>query len=180
MSIILPIITMSTGGDIVARVAKGWEVLDKAKEMLIKARTANELRICQAVIFPLEHGMSIEQTAASLGRSISWTIRNRQSFIASSGFAERSKPGGRKRANMTVSEEKTFLESFLDKAKKGGILVVKEIHMALEKHLGRKVALASAYNLLHRHGWRKLAPDKRHVESDLQAQEEWKKNFQST
>jgi Winged helix-turn helix len=29
---------------------------------------------------------------------------------------------------------------------------------------------------LHRHGWRKLAPDKRHPKSDPQAQEEWKKN----
>ena len=73
--------TMSTGGFIMARTAKGGEVLGKAKEMLVKARTANELRICQAVIFPIEYGMSIEQTAASLGRSISWTIRNRQSFI---------------------------------------------------------------------------------------------------
>ena len=32
------------------RTAKGIEVLDKAKQMMAKARTANELRICQAVI----------------------------------------------------------------------------------------------------------------------------------
>ena len=31
--------------------------------------------------------------------------------------------------------------------------------------IGRKVALASAYNLLHRHNWRKLATDKRNVKS---------------
>jgi transposase len=164
------------GGDIMARTAKGWEVLEKAKKMMAKARTANELRICQAVIFPLEYGMSTEQTAACLGRSISWTTRNRQSFIAASGFAERTRPGGRKRANMTVNEENTFLEPFFDKAKKGGILVVREIHIALEKHLGRKVAPSSTYNLLHRHGWRKLAPDKRHVETDVEVQEEFKKN----
>jgi hypothetical protein len=36
----------------------------------------------------------------------------------------------------------------------GGILVVGNIHKALEEQLGRKVALASAYNLLHRHNWR--------------------------
>jgi len=159
-----------------ARTAKGWEALEKAKEMIVKARTANELRICQAVIFPLEYGMSTVQTAACLGRSISWTTRNRRSFIAASGFAEKARPGGRKRANMTVSEEAAFLEPFLDKAKNGGILVVREIHIALEKHLERKVALASTYNLLHRHGWRKLAPDKKHVETDVQAQEEFKKN----
>ena len=163
-----------------ARTAKGWEVLDKAKEMMSKARTANELRICQAVIFPLEYGMSTKQTAACLGRSISWITHNRQLFITAAGFAERKKPGGRKRENMTKSEEIAFLVPFLDKAKKGGILVVREIHIALEKHLGRKVALASTYNLLHRHGWRKLVPDKRHVESDVQVQEEWKENSRNS
>ena len=41
------------------------------------------------------------------------------------------------------------------------------------------MALSSVYNLLHRHGWRKLAPDKRHPQSDPLAQEEWKKNSPS-
>jgi transposase len=55
-------------------------------------------------------------------------------------------------------------------------VVVSVIHNALEQHLGHRVALATAYNLLHRHGWRKLVPDKRNVKADIQAQEEWKKN----
>ena len=159
-----------------ARIAKGHEVLQKARELLEKARTADEVRVCQAVIFPLADGMSIEQTAAHIGRSKSWTIRNRSAFIEAGGFVEKDRPGGRKRANMSVEEERAFLEPFLEKAKTGGILVAGEIHRALEQYLGRKVALASAYNLLHRHNWRKLAPDKRHVESNPQAQESWKKN----
>ncbi|MGE4443251.1 MAG: winged helix-turn-helix domain-containing protein [Desulfomicrobium sp.] len=77
---------------------------------------------------------------------------------------------------MSPDAEKEFLEPFFLKAKKGGILVAAEIHQALEQWLGRKVALASVYNLLHRHGWRKLAPDKRHVAADVEAQEAWKKN----
>lgn len=159
-----------------ARLAKGHAVLEKARELMAKARTADELRVCQAVIFPLVDGMSIKQTAAHIGRSVSWTIRNRSAFIAAGGFAEKARPGGRKRANMSVEEEQAFLEPFFEKAKDGGILVVGEIHRALEQRLGRKVALASAYNLLHRHNWRKLVPDKRHVESDPQVQENWKKN----
>jgi transposase len=77
---------------------------------------------------------------------------------------------------MTKDEETAFLAPFFENARQGGILVVSVIHNALEQHLGRKVALASAYNLLHRHGWRKLAPDKRNVAADIQAQEDWKKN----
>ncbi|MCW5260682.1 hypothetical protein D5045_10795 [Verminephrobacter eiseniae] len=33
-----------------------------------------------------------------------------------------------------------------------------------------------ACHLLHRHGWRKPAPDKRHPQSDPLAQQEWGKN----
>jgi hypothetical protein len=77
---------------------------------------------------------------------------------------------------MTPQEEAAFLAPFFDKARGGGILVVGEIKRALDERLGRQVALASAYNLLHRHGWRKLAPDTRHPQADVAAQEDWKKN----
>jgi transposase len=159
-----------------ARPAKGKEVLAIAKASLAKALTVNELRICQAVIFPLELNMTTAETAAYIGRSITWTTRNRNKFIKNGGFSAKVSPGGRKRENMPPSEEREFLEPFFDKARVGGILVAGEIHRALEERLGRKVALASAYNLLHRNGWRKLAPDKRHVEADEEAQGNWKKN----
>ena len=77
---------------------------------------------------------------------------------------------------MTQDEEAEFLAPFFEQARTGGILVVGEIKRALDQRLGRPVALASAYNLLHRHGWRKLAPDKRHPQADVAAQEDWEKN----
>lgn len=162
-----------------ARIASGMEVLSVAKELLRTTKSADELRICQAVIFPLEEGMTIAETAVCIGRSTRWTTRNRVAFISECGFVKKNRPGGRKRQNMTIEEERAFLEPFFDKAKEGGILVVGEIHKALEERLGRHVALASAYNLLHRHNWRKLAPDKRHIDGDAEAQDNWKKNFRS-
>lgn len=90
-------------------------------------------------------------------------------------MAER-KRGGRRRENMDKGEEAAFLAPFYDKAAQGGILVAGEIKRALDDHLGRKVPLSSVYNLLHRHNWRKLAPDKRHPKADAAAQAEWKKN----
>jgi hypothetical protein len=45
------------------------------------------------------------------------------------------------------------------------------VKAALDKRLGRAVALASAYPLLHRHHWRQLASDKRHPKSDPLAQD---------
>lgn len=161
-----------------ARKARGKDLLDCAKGYLSKAKTAEELRQAQAVVFPLEYGMTIEQTARAIGVSPGWASQLRNRFIQEGGLhrEEKTSRGGRRRENMNFKEEKEFLIPFLDKARTGGILVVSEIKHALNKRLGRNVPLSSAYNLLHRHGWRKLAPDKRHPKSDVAAQEEWKKN----
>jgi len=160
----------------------GREVLDKAKEMLSKAKTVEELRQAQAVYLPIEFGFSMEQTAKAIGVSKGWACQLRRRFIQSGGkcTVSKSSRGGRRRENMTIEEEKEFLAPFFEKASKGGILVVAEIKEALDKRLGRRTALASTYNLLHRHGWRKLAPDKRHPKTDVKAQEQWKKNCQSS
>ncbi len=163
-----------------ARTASGIKVLEQAKTCLAKAKTVGELRQAQAVVLPLEFGLSIPQTAQALGVSTRWACQLRTRFIKEGGVPSPvgEGRGGRRRENMTREAEAEFLLPFFEKAKDGGILVVGEIKLALDERLGRKVALASAYNLLHRHGWRKLAPDKRHPQSDPVAQEEWKKNYQ--
>lgn len=158
-----------------SRPASGREVLEKAKALLKKARSVEELRQAQAVILPLERGCSMEDVAAIIGTSPGWACQLRIEFIRSGGKksrCEKKHRGGRHRENMSLEEEEQFLAPFLDKAAVGGILVVGEIKKALDERLGRKTALASTYNLLHRHNWRKLAPDKRHPKSDAVVQEE--------
>ena len=161
-----------------ARPASGKDVLEKAKETLANARTIEDLRQAQAVILPLEYGFSIDQVAAALGISKGWACQLRRRFIKAGGLPAESKPkrGGRHRENMSKEEEAAFLAPFFDKAIHGGILIVGEIKSALDKRMGRKTALASTYNLLHRNNWRKLVPDKRHTKTDVDAQLEWKKN----
>ncbi len=161
-----------------ARPASGKEVLEKAKETLANARTVEELRQAQALVLPLEYGFSIAQVAAVLGISKGWACQLRRRFIQAGGLPAESKPkrGGRHREIMSKEEEAAFLAPFFDKAIHGGILIVGEIKIALDKRMGRKTALASTYNLLHRNNWRKLAPDKRHTKTDVDAQIEWKKN----
>lgn len=164
-----------------ARKAKGSKYLDHAKECLSKAKTAEALRQAQSVVFPLMYGMSIAQTAEAMGVSPGWASQLRNRFMRGKIVSE-EKPsrGGRRRQNMRLEEEEKFLAPFLEKARTGGILVVSEIKEVMDRRLDRKVPLSSVYNLLHRHGWRKLAPDKRHPQSDVDAQEEWEKNFQSS
>ena len=161
-----------------ARPASGKDVLEKAKETLANARTIEDLRQAQAVILPLEYGFSIDQVAAALGISKGWACQLRRRFIKAGGLPAETKPkrGGLHRENMSKEEDAAFLAPFFDKAIHGDILIVGEIKSALDKRMGRKTALASTYNLLHRNNWRKLAPDKRHTKTDVDAQIEWKKN----
>ena len=161
-----------------ARPVGGAAVLEMAQEMILRAKTIDELRQAQAVVLPLAHGLSLEQTARAIGRSVVWTCRLRNRFLAGEtvGDGQRQRPGGRRRENLSVEREREVLEPFLERARNGGILVVPQIKAELEAALGRSMALSSVYNLLHRHGWRKLAPDKRHPQSDPAAPEAWKKN----
>ena len=162
-----------------ARLASGdEEVLVKARQAIVEAQTVEQLRQAQAVVLPLDFGLSLADTARIMGLSRFWVCRLRRRFLQGqiAGSPDAPAAGGRRRQNMTVDQEREFLAPFLSQAAAGGVLVVGQIKAALDQCLGRPVALASAYNLLHRHGWRKLVPDKRHPKSDPAAQEEWKKN----
>jgi transposase len=162
-----------------SRPASGDEnVLLSARKAITEAQTVEQLRQAQAVVLPLDYAMSLADTAQAIGVSPGWACQLRRRFIQGhiAGAADAATPGGRKRQNMSMEEEREFLAPFLQVAAVGGVLVVGNIKAALDKRLGREVALASAYNLLHRHNWRKLAPDKRHPQSDPVAQQEWKKN----
>ena len=156
----------------------GEDCVESALKVIASATTIEQLRQAQAVVLPLRYGMSLEQTAKAIGMSRGWTCRLRNQFIAGRPVGDRGTAvrGGRRRENFSLEQEEAFLKPFLESASAGEILVVGQIKQQLEAALGRKMALSSVYKLLHRHNWRKLAPDKRHPQSDPVAQEDWKKN----
>ena len=155
-----------------ARAARGKEVLAMAREMVARAETIEQLRQAQAVVLPLDCGLGMEQTARAIGRSPEWTCRLRNRFLAGEivGDGQRQRRGGRRRQNMTLQQERELLAPFGDRARSGGSVVVGQVKAQLEAERGRPLALSSVYNLLHRHGWRKLAPDRRQPQSDEAAQ----------
>jgi transposase len=103
--------------------------------------------------------LSLEDTAKIIGRSVVWTCRLRNRFFAGEtvGDGQRQQRGGRRRQNLSIERESEVLSPLLERARDGGILEVPRIKAELEAALGRRMALSSVYNLLHRHGWRKLA-----------------------
>ncbi|HEX2243797.1 MAG TPA: winged helix-turn-helix domain-containing protein [Gammaproteobacteria bacterium] len=83
--------------------------------------------------------------------------------------------GGRSHFNLTSEEEDRFLAAFEVDGELGDIVEVGRLHRAYEVKIGRKVPKSTIYRLLHRHGWRKLAPRGKHPESDEQAIGQFKK-----
>jgi len=68
-----------------ARPRRGKEVLERARDTLRKARRAEELREAQAVVLPLEFGLTLKQTAEVIGKSVRWTTQLRSEFIRRGG-----------------------------------------------------------------------------------------------
>src|SRR5271169_5469428 len=87
----------------------------------------------------------------------------------------RKPSGGRKRENMTVAEEKALLARFAKAAGAGELLNIHDLKTAYEKAIGHPTSDSTVYNLLHRHGWRKLMPRPFHPKRNLAAQDAFKK-----
>jgi len=162
-------------------VAGGHEHLEQAFDAIAQARSVEQLRMAQAVVLPLEFGLSVDDTARVLGVSRGWVSQLRGRFgRLAAGEAPPGPRGGRRHAYLTAEQEAEFLRPYLEQAAGGGVLIVPPLKAALERRLRRPVAASSVYRLLHRHGWRKLAPDKRHPQADVAAREAWKKNSPSS
>ena len=74
--------------------------------------------------------------------------------------AEKHYQGNRR--NMSLEDERHFLEQFREKAERGQVLDIHEIKAAYEKEVGHSIGGSQVYRVLHRHGWRKIMPRSRH------------------
>jgi hypothetical protein len=83
-----------------------------------------------------------------------------------SGSAPSSKRQLRNRAKASWQQEAQLLDEVLSQAAQGAVVVVPLLKALLEKKLGKSLSLTTLYNMLHRHGWRKLAPDTAHPKGD--------------
>src|SRR5271165_2313209 len=109
-----------------------------------------------------EGGMTQPAIAEAMGVSLSTVNRAHMAYDHGGIKALKPKPnGGRKHENMTLAEEKALLARFLK--------------AAYEKAIGHPTSDSTVYNLLHRHGWRKLMPRPFHPKRNLAAQNAFKK-----
>jgi transposase len=123
-----------------------------------------------------ESGMTQPAIAQAMGVSLSTVNRAHMSYDGGGIKALKSKPcGGRQRENMTVAEEKALLARFTKASGAGEMLNIQDLKVAYEKALGHETSNSTVYNLLARHGWRKLMPRPFHPKRDVAAQNSFKK-----
>src|SRR5207249_2393687 len=115
-----------------------------------------------------EAGMTQPAIAAAMGVSLSTVNRAHMAYDHGGIKALKPKPnGGRKRENMSLAEEKALLARFAKAAGAGEMLNI----LISRQAIGHATSDSTVYNLLHRHGWRKLMPRPFHPKRDLAAQD---------
>jgi hypothetical protein len=57
------------------------EVLRNARKAIASAQTVEQLRQAQAVVLPLDHGLSLAETARVIGVSRGWACQLRRRFM---------------------------------------------------------------------------------------------------
>src|SRR6202795_1834894 len=125
-----------------------------------------------------ESGMTQPSIAEAMGVSLSTVNRAHMAYDHGGLKALRSKPSGRrKRETMTLAEEKVWWTGFAKAAGAGELLNVHDLKVAYEKAIWHETSKSTVYNLLARHGWRKLMPRPFHPKRDIAAQNAFKKTI---
>ena len=150
--------------------------LDELKAFRKKKWPGHEFQRFLCIWLRVEQNLSTAEIARVLGINVN-TVRYTQKDFIDRGVPAliELKRGGRKHCLISLEDESEFLQQFEEKASRGEFLVVNEIKIALEQHLGRSIHKTTVYRMLYRHGWRKLAPRPSHPKRNQQEAEAFKK-----
>jgi transposase len=148
----------------------------RMRNLLGQCRNNKETRRVQVILLLAQHRWGYEQIAKSTGYAPT-TVRDIQTrFFREGESALINRKKHRERHQyMKREQEREFLEGFAQSALEGELVSVADIQQAYEQQIGRKVYTSTIYGLLHRHGWRKVAPRPRHPNADAQQREHFKK-----
>jgi transposase len=130
------------------------------------------------IVLLRESGMTQPANAAAMGVSLSTVNRAHMAFDHGGIKALKPKPiGGGQRENMTVAKERVLLARFAKAAGAGEMLNIHDLKAAYGKAIGHETSNSTVYNLLARHGWRKLMPRPFHPKRNIAAQNSFKKTI---
>lgn len=149
---------------------------DDIKQLIDNSRNKEEFRRAQAVYLRIVKQMPASDIAEITGFSLSHIYKIHSQCIKEGiSCLSSSSKGGRYRSYLSLEEEVAMLNDIEKVAAKGGIVEISKVRKLFEEKAGRSVALYTAYRLLHRHGWRKIAPRPYHPKQKADAIETFKK-----
>lgn len=149
---------------------------ENIKQLMNDSKNKEEFRRYQALYLRISQEMPVSAIADITGLSISHVYKiHSQCLKDGISCLSSGKKGGRYRSYLSLEEEAEILSEIEKKAVNGGIVEISKVHKLFEEKAGRKVALYTAYRLLHRHGWRKIAPRPYHPNQKTDSVETFKK-----
>jgi transposase len=153
------------------------EAVNYARQQVQTSGDAQAMRKALAVLLPAEIGITQSQTADLLGIGVA-TVKRYQGEMYRRAQGDDYAPrqwGGRHNETVSLEIEKSFLDSWCERAAQGEAVYVKRMREDLQRRVGRRIPLHTMYRILALHGWRKVAPDTKHPKGDPVAQEAFKK-----
>lgn len=90
-----------------------------------------------------------------------------------------SSRGGRRFGLLSLEKERELLKLCESRASVGSVITASSLRDTFDKEVGKSVSIFYLYDVLHRHGWRKITPRPRHPKADTKIQEEFKKKYTS-
>ena len=145
--------------------AKSYEISESQLLEIETARKKNRNKNIERRLYVLvmrAEGKSLEEISEKTGYHISTASKLIARYMRDgiSAIAENHYKGNRR--NMSFEEEAAILTPFIERAKRGEMVDIKEIAAAYQKAVPHKISDTQIYYVLHRHGWRKIMPRSRH------------------
>lgn len=149
---------------------------DEIKERMLATNDKGQFQRWQALLF-VKKGIDAKDISEYVG-VVSGTIYQWIYLYNHEGpdkFVRQGR-GGRRFGLMSLEEEASVLDSLKQDAQKGLIINTAKIKATLEQKLDKKISKDYPYDLLHRHGWRKVMPRPEHPKVNKKEQDDFKKN----
>lgn len=151
--------------------------IEELKERMTASKSRQQFQRWQVIYILALMRIPASQVAAIVGVTTG-TVYQWANLYRNKGpkALELTGRGGRRGGLLTLAEEESLLAGLYEKASKGLVITARAVRLLVEKKLGRNVSKDYSYDLLQRHGWRKIAPRPYHPKGNPEAQEEFKKN----
>lgn len=134
------------------RRAMGHEAIARSRDLLVSAKTADELRVAQAVLFPLLLEMSVGEVGDLIGRSAGWVSRQRNRHLR--GIPPTDQRGGRRNALLSPADELELVKLGLvihqTRFGYSSMSLRGDIRQVIEERLGRLVGESTLSGIIKR------------------------------